>query len=170
MRRADLADRDLLLEWDAEPDVLAAGSDAERGDHAVGEDADWWDWDSVLAEELDHEEVWLAIEDDGPSGIIVLLDAAKDPTRYWGDVELGTWALDIWIGRPDRRGRGLGTGMLRWAIDRCFSVHGAERILIDPLATNVRAIELYRRVGFTDVGPRMFGNDRCFVLELKRPG
>ena len=159
MRRATPEDRDLLVAWDADPDVRAAGGDD-----------DWWDWDRALAEDVDHEEFWLAVEDDGPSGIIILLDAAREPTHYWGDVEPGTWALDIWIGRPDRRGRGLGTAMLRWAIDRCFTVHDAHRILIDPLETNVRAIDLYRRVGFVDVGPRTFGDDRCLVLELSRPG
>ena len=158
MRRANLADRDLLVAWDADPDVRASGGDD-----------DWRDWDSVLAEESGYEEFWLAVEDDGPSGIVVLLDAAREPTHYWGDVEPYTWALDIWIGRPDHRSRGLGTAMLRWAIERCFTVHGARRILIDPLETNVRAIDLYRRVGFTDVGPRTFGEDRCLLLEVSRP-
>jgi aminoglycoside 6'-N-acetyltransferase len=40
--------------------------------------------------------------------------------------------------------------------------------VIDPLASNTRAHEFYRRLGFRAVGRRLFGDDDCLVHELTR--
>ena len=40
--------------------------------------------------------------------------------------------------------------------------------MIDPLASNTRAIAFYRRLGYVTVERRMFGDDDCFVLTLSR--
>ena len=41
-------------------------------------------------------------------------------------------------------------------------------VLIDALQSNHRAIKFYRRIGFTDVGPRRFENDDCLVMSMTR--
>jgi aminoglycoside 6'-N-acetyltransferase len=54
------------------------------------------------------------------------------------------------------------------AIGRCFAEPAVEAILIDPLASNTRAIRFYQRFGFKPVGERLFGEDRCLVHRLER--
>jgi aminoglycoside 6'-N-acetyltransferase len=105
----------------------------------------------------------MAERDGRPIGFVQLLDAAAEPTRYWGDVSAGVWAIDIWIGAEGDRGRGDGMRMLRAAVQRCVEHHGATEVLVDPLAANVRAHRFYRRAGFVPVGPRRFGGDDCLV-------
>jgi aminoglycoside 6'-N-acetyltransferase len=58
--------------------------------------------------------------------------------------------------------------MMQQALQRCFVNHGASLVLIDPLQSNHRAIKFYRRIGFTDVGPRQFENDDCLVMSMTR--
>lgn len=79
-----------------------------------------------------------------------------------------TWALDIWIGSPDDRGRGLGAELMKLALDRVFDQHGAEMVVIDPAVDNRRAIAFYERLGFERVGVREFGGDECLVMRLLR--
>ena len=58
--------------------------------------------------------------------------------------------------------------MMEMAIDRCFKDPGVNSILIDPLKSNTRAHRFYERLGFRFVEQRSFGEDECFVYELKR--
>lgn len=152
MRRAVMGDVPLLETWDADPAVAAAG----------GEDDDA-DWREEIA--ASWQEVWIAEEDGRPVGVLVLLDVHADPARYWGDAAPGVSAIDIWIGHDDDRCRGLGRRMMVWALERAHDQWQSPIVLIDPLAENQRAIAFYRSCGFTDVGPRVFGRDRCWVLE-----
>lgn len=77
-------------------------------------------------------------------------------------------AIDIWIGEAGNLGKGYGTEMMRLALARCFAVPEVEAVLIDPLASNVRAHRFYERMGFRFVERRRFGMDDCFVYRLER--
>jgi aminoglycoside 6'-N-acetyltransferase len=59
--------------------------------------------------------------------------------------------------------------MMEEAFKLCFAKHGASSIVIDPLQSNERAITFYRRLGFTEVGPRRFGDDECLVMSFTKP-
>jgi len=160
LRLAVPSDVPTLERWDQAEHVIAVSGDDEP-----------WDWPREV--DVPWQEVWICEVDERPIGVVVVLDAAREPSNYWGDgsgpLSPGTFAIDIWIGEPEAIGRGYGTAMMKHAIDRAFYAHDAHTIVIDPLARNTRAIEFYRSVGFTDVGPRRFGPDDCFVLELRRP-
>jgi aminoglycoside 6'-N-acetyltransferase len=58
--------------------------------------------------------------------------------------------------------------MMQLAIARCFADAAVEAIVIDPLASNSRAIRFYQRLGFKPVELRDFGEDRCLVHRLER--
>lgn len=58
--------------------------------------------------------------------------------------------------------------MMRLAIARCFATPDVTAIMIDPLASNVRAIAFYARLGFVPVERRWFGADDCLVMRLAR--
>jgi aminoglycoside 6'-N-acetyltransferase len=85
MRDADLA---LLAAWDDDGEVAAA---------LGGRSADWYDWPSELVRDVSWRELLIAEEDGRPIGFIQIADASEEESHYWGDVEPGTWSLDIWI-------------------------------------------------------------------------
>ena len=131
-----------------------------------GRGADWYDWPAELVRDVPWRELLIAEEDGRPIGFVQLIDAGEEESHYWGDVDPGTWALDIWIGSPGDRGRGLGTQVMRAAIARVFKQHGAHGVVIDPKVTNRRAIAFYGRLGFERVGQREFAGDSCLVMRL----
>ena len=160
MRLMRIDDVGLIAEWDDDPDVAAA---------LGGRGIDWYDWPTELARAVPWRELLIATEDGRPIGFVQLIDALNDESHYWGEVGSGTWAIDIWIGSPSDRGRGLGTAVMEAALGRIFELHRARVVMIDPLVTNHRAIAFYARVGFVPDGEREFDGDRCLVMRLERP-
>ena len=159
LRPMTIDDVALLRTWDDDADVAAA---------IGGRGADWYDWPVELARDVRWRELLIATEDGRPIGFIQLFDAGEEETHYWGDVAPGTWSLDIWIGSPDDRGRGLGREVMHAALRRIFDHHGAEVVLIDPRIENRRAISFYERLGFERVEDRELDGDRCLVMSHRR--
>ncbi|MGL6162125.1 GNAT family N-acetyltransferase [Microbulbifer sp.] len=156
LRLATPADLDLLRHWDEQPHVIAADPN------------DDWDWEEELARNPDWREQLIAELDSRPIGFMQIIDPALEDSHYWGDVPGNLRAIDIWIGEARDLGRGYGTRMMELALDRCFADPAVTAVLIDPLASNVRAHRFYERVGFRFVERRQFGEDDCFVFRLER--
>ena len=160
LRLATKADLPLLRHWDEQPHVKAAsGSDAS-------DDHDW------LAEWFPPLKGWLEMliaEADGrPIGVVQIIDPAEDETHYWGKVEKGLRALDIWLGQPSDMGKGHGSEIMRQVLARCFADTAVKAVLLDPLAENARAHVFYERLGFHPIERRVFGDDDCVVYRLDR--
>lgn len=151
------ADAPLLRRWERNAHVAASG--------AANDD---WEWETELGREVDWREHLIAEVDGRPIGFLQIIDPAREETHYWGDVEEDLRAIDIWIGEAGCLGRGLGTRMMRLAVERCFDDPAVKAILVDPLASNARAQRFYERLGFRPVGRRMFGKDDCLVYRLER--
>ncbi|HEY0052845.1 MAG TPA: GNAT family N-acetyltransferase [Caulobacteraceae bacterium] len=168
LRPATLADAPLLAEWDRQPHVIACSSD--RPDLEVAFDG--IDWPDELAERSTVSWYDIAeVSQDGcwrPVGVMQVCDPALEPTHYWGDIETGLRAMDIWIGPPDALNKGYGAQMMTQAIDAAFAAPGVTAVVIDPLNSNVDAHRFYRRLGFVPEGRRMFGEDDCLVHRLTR--
>ena len=157
LRPAVPADLTHLRRWDQDPDVRGSLVDSD------------WHWDTELPKHPAWRD-WLIAEVDGrPIGFIQIIDPEHEETKYWGCMKAGHRAIDIWIGEPDARNRGYGAQMMELAIERCFAEPSVHTILIDPLATNVRAHRFYEGLGFEYVVCRTFGDDECFVYKLTRP-
>jgi aminoglycoside 6'-N-acetyltransferase len=160
LRRARTSDLAVLEGWDAEPGVADSGGDD-----------DVFDWARELRRAPPWRRLLIAELHGRPLGALMIIDPAREETRYWGRCPAGLRALDTWIGAPADRGRGLGAWMMRRALALC-AADGARAALIDPLARNRRAIRFYRREGFRPVGLRRFGGDLCAVMRrsLRRGG
>jgi aminoglycoside 6'-N-acetyltransferase len=157
LRPATSSDAPLLRHWDTRPHVIAA-----RGEDSV------IDWDDELARQSELSEYVIAELDGRPIGLMQIIDAAREETHYWGDIEQGLAAIDIWIGEESDLGRGYGTQMMRLALQRCFNDPAFKAVVLDPLASNTRAHRFYERLGFQPVERRMFGDDDCLVFRLER--
>jgi len=156
LRPATLDDVPLLRHWDQQPHVISADPN------------DDWQWETALAEPQAGCDHLIAEKDGRPIGFMQILDPSRDVERYWGDVPQGLRALDIWIGEGSDLGRGYGTRMMHMAIARCFSDPSVSTILVDPLASNLRAHRFYQRLGFRFKERRRFGADDCCVFGLSR--
>ena len=161
LRRMHVDDVELLTAWDTDPDIAAA---------LGGAGADWYDWHRELDRELNWRELLIVMDSGVPVGFVQLLDAYRDETGYWGDVLPGTWSLDIWIGSPADRGRGVGSKAMRAALERIFIRPEAEFVIVDPKVDNVRAIAFYLGLGFEQVEERTLDGDRCLIMRFDRPG
>jgi aminoglycoside 6'-N-acetyltransferase len=105
LRAATYDDIPTLLRWDADPTVIASGSDDPDAVMAWGEDNDWAE--NIDLYERDVWEYWIAEIDGRPIGAMQLCDPHREPTHYWGEIEPNLRALDIWIGEPGCARQGL---------------------------------------------------------------
>jgi aminoglycoside 6'-N-acetyltransferase len=157
LRSASPDDRAILERWDRAPHVAAnAGTDGGM------------DWAGELPRTVDWREILIAEADGRAIGVVIVIDAAREETHYWGDAPDGIKAIDIWIGEADAIGRGFGTQMMTAAIERCFSDPETTDVWIDPLVANHSGRRFYERLGFRPVGPRRFGDDDCMVYRIAR--
>lgn len=156
LRPATMDDLELLRRWDEAPHVVESNPN------------DPWDWEDDLAHPHDWREQLIAELDGKPIGFLEITDPAREETHYWGECPDNLRAVDIWIGEATELNKGHGTRMMQLALERCFADPRVEAVLIDPLASNVRARRFYERIGFRFVEFRRFGQDDCAVYRLSR--
>lgn len=164
LRVAAQDDVPVLDRWDREPSVIACTTDDPDAEQAF-EGAYWPD---EIAANSDVTCYYIAELDGRPIGAMQVIDPHREPTHYWGEIELGLRAIDIWIGDPRDRSSGHGAAMMRAVMDRCFADPDVTAIIIDPLNSNTEAHRFYQRLGFRVVGRRRFGDDDCLVHRLER--
>lgn len=161
-RYATPDDIELLEHWDEQSHVKAA----------IGDDDDDWHWREELGRKPQWREFLIAQlpEGDGlrPIGFVQIIDPALEDSHYWGEVDANLRAIDIWIGEASDLGQGYGTEMMHLALQRCFADKSVTAVLIDPLASNIRAQKFYRSLGFSFLEERVFENERCSVFRLDR--
>ncbi|MBO6675733.1 MAG: GNAT family N-acetyltransferase [Rhizobiales bacterium] len=92
--------------------------------------------------------------EDGPFAYIQSWPSEKQPPEaikdepWVAEQPAGTLGVDITIGRPDLLGKGLGTEVMRQFCQKLFN-EGAPRLIIDPDASNARAVRAYEKAGFS---------------------
>ncbi len=164
LRRATCDDVPFLELWDTDPDVVAATTDDREIDRAFG----GLDWRDELCHDSEVSYHLIAELDGRPIGAMQIIDPHEEPTHYWGEIEPNLRAIDIWIGAHNDRNQGYGAEMMRLAHTLCFADPSVTAIVIDPLASNTRALAFYHRLGYVPIEHRMFGDDACLVLKLSR--
>jgi aminoglycoside 6'-N-acetyltransferase len=162
IRQAVQSDVPHFEAWDRDPGVIACATDDPQADEAFGVS-----WADEISANGPVSCYYVAELNGRPVGAMQVIDPHREPTHYWGEIATNLRAIDIWIGAPEDRGRGIGAAMMRAVIERCFA-DGADAIVIDPLASSIRAHRFYERLGFRFVERREFGGDDCFVYRLDR--
>lgn len=136
LRLRPLEERDLpdLLRWLADPEVTAYYGEPPAG----LEDA------RRHYLEPDVNPCWrFAIEAAGRA--VGEIQYAHD---YPGVEYEWSAGIDILIGDPDARDRGVGTEAVRTMLQHLFEVRRCHRVTIDPEVGNARAIRAYEKAGF----------------------
>jgi len=156
LRKATIEDLKILEYWDKQEHVIESDPN------------DDWNWEL----ELNREPAWraqLIAEISGkPIGFIQIIDPAKEESKYWGEMEENKRAIDIWIGEKENLGKGYGTKMMRKALEICFENPDVDEVLIDPIESNEKAIQFYKKIGFEFKEKRVFYDDKCEVYSISR--
>lgn len=156
LRKATLNDLEILQFWDTQEHVVASDPD------------DNWNWKEELLRDPSWRLQCIAELNGRPIGMVQIIDPAKEDTHYWGNIGPGKRAVDIWIGDANNLGLGYGTEIMRQTLNICFEDQEVHEVLIDPLETNTKAINFYKKQGFVFLERRKFDNHWCHVLYLER--
>lgn len=157
LRNATMDDLPLFTKWDDMPHLKNQVPTSD------------WNWIEELIEEHPFwRNQFIAVVENIPIGYLEIIDPYYETSQYWGKVQLGLRAIDIWIGEPQYLGKGYGKKIMNLAIKFCFIDPSVYKILIDPYASNTRAHKFYENLGFQFVEERDFEGDRCYVYELTR--
>ncbi|HEX5669460.1 MAG TPA: hypothetical protein VFX73_11690, partial [Chitinophagaceae bacterium] len=74
LRKATIADREILELWDEQPHVM----DSDPNDD--------WNWAYELTRDPDWREQLIAEVDGRPIGIVQIIDPAREESHYWGEI------------------------------------------------------------------------------------
>lgn len=142
----------LPVAWDG-PAAILRGVEAADVDglHAMLQEPsvrEWWgdyDRDRVVAEMLDDDEVvaWVIEMDGRIAGFVQATEELEPQYRHA--------SIDILLSQR-AQGRSLGTAAVRTVARWLIEERGHHRVIIDPAASNARAIAAYAKVGFRPVG------------------
>ena len=154
-RQVSIDDLDLLRSWDESPHAIAAGVND-------------WDWETDLVRFPDWR-LQLIVEMQGKAlAFLQIIDPFMEDSKYWHPIPPNYRAIDIWIGPSQNLNRGLGSKIMKQAIESCFLNKKVKAIVIDPLKRNTRAIRFYKRLGFVFLEDRIMQNEEIEVLILNR--
>lgn len=156
LREATIYDLSILTLWDEQQHIIESDPN------------DDWNWEQELLKKNPWREQLIAELHNNPIGFVQIINPAQEETNYWGKIEEGYRAIDIWIGDIENTGKGYGREMMIQALQRCFVNEGVHTVLIDPLASNTRAIRFYEKIGFRFLEDRKFGDDECKVYQITK--
>ena len=106
------------------------------------------DWFAAVARRKDMRIFTIALEQDGAS-----LPIGSCSLRNI-DMLTRSAELQIRIGEANHRGRGLGRRVVGLLLDHGFGDMNLNRIHLEVLVSNIRAIRVYRDCGFLEEGTR----------------
>lgn len=95
---------------------------------------------------------WIAYEGQNPFAFLItsLVEKPHDELTGWCYSQGKTITLDILIGNTDYLGKGLALPLIKQFIADQFP--DVSEVLIDPEASNLRAIHVYKKAGFKVLG------------------
>lgn len=118
-------------------------------------------------------EHWIAYIGDQPFGFLMtsLVEGpynSDDPVDKWYEEGKKAITLDLLIGPEDYLGKGLGHRMIQEFLIAKF--YDADKVLIDPSASNTRAVHVYEKAGFRKIEhfPQQHDDPNlCWMMHLE---
>lgn len=90
----------------------------------------------------------------------------EEPKGLFTNEEPGTFCLDLFIVEESLLNKGLGTEIIKQFTQKLISEFKAKKILIDPAASNKRAIRCYEKCGYQIIRERNDGVTDCVIMEF----
>lgn len=110
--------------------------------------------------------------DETPIGYIQCSDLyaykniCKNPKGLFLNEKPKTFCMDLFIAEENYLDKGYGTKIVKKFVEKIFNEFNAKMILIDPAATNKRAIRCYEKAGFKFVKIANDGVTDCYVMQI----
>lgn len=111
--------------------------------------------------------------DDEPIGYIVCCDLyayrtiCPNPKGVFTHEDPGTFCLDLFIADANNLNKGFGTEIVKKFSQKILKDFGAKKILIDPDATNQRAVRCYEKAGFEVIEYVNDGVTDCCIMQYR---
>lgn len=136
-------DIDILWQWLNDPQVLSwyGGRDQtfSRNDIAA----------KYLPRRGDPITACLALQEHQALGYLQFYRLPTNTCALWKIPDDGTsWGIDLFIGRTNLWGQGLGTRLVTATCRYLLLTHQARVVTVDPMVDNKRAIRSYEKSGF----------------------
>ena len=119
-----------------------------------------------------YDHPFIIYVDNKPIGYIQCCDLyayrtlCPKPKGLFTQEELGTFCIDLFIAESDYLNKGYGAEIIRLFTQKVIRDFGAKRILIDPAASNQRAIRCYEKAGFQFLRNSFDGITECTILKF----
>jgi aminoglycoside 6'-N-acetyltransferase len=137
-------DGPILYKWLNDPRVLAfyEGRDRTHGMEMIRDNfLSKTDINSILG--------CLVLWDGVPVGYIQIYPIQKEELHMYGYPEtLRVYGMDQFLGEAELWNQGIGTLLVGTVANWLLQNQGAERVIMDPRADNLRAIHVYEKCGF----------------------
>lgn len=164
---ATLKDRSMIKEWWTKPHVM-----------------EFWDnspemWQNVENYFLGKKEIfdyWIGFYDQEPFALLMTSELEKnlpadDPYAKWVEPEGLTITIDFMIGNENYMGKKLSYITLN-KFAYFMKEKGARAVIIDPAATNPRAVHVYQKAGFDivdtfDRNKGYFSGIKHYLMKMK---
>ena len=87
------------------------------------------------------------------------------PKGLFTNENLGTYCIDLFIAESNFINKGYGTEIIKQFIQKLINELDVKKILIDPAASNKRAIHCYQKTGFKIIKNSNDGITECTIME-----
>lgn len=143
-KRVDEAHRSLVHSWLVQPYV-------SEWFYGQGLENTFKHLDEFLAGSS-FAQYWLAFDKDHPFAFLITsyVDRPHDELTKWCSSDGQAITLDMLIGDPNYLGKGYAVQVIHQFLISQFPA--ASEVLIDPEATNLKAIHVYQKAGFKIIG------------------
>jgi len=147
----DLQDYQLLSKWLTDPTVLEF-YEGRDNPHPLSRIVEEYSPKLLRQEQVTPCFILYQTQPIGYLQYYHVTEADRDSYGGYGrDENSQLYAIDLFIGESRYWNQGIGTTVLSAALSYLFEDIRADRVLIDPLVSNVRAIRCYEKCGFTKV-------------------
>ncbi len=142
-----VSDVDNVVEWLREGEVAFWWHESDTPEDAIRSK-----WESRAQGEDEKTRIFIIEVDTTDIGVIQTYNVAEYPAAAAEIQAPHAAGIDIFIGIPEWRDRGIGTSLIRQFVDEIvFADWSIQRCVIDPEPDNRRAIRAYEKAGFQHV-------------------